>query len=741
MSEVRYINGVNLLAAGNQSGTPLSNVVKRTAQDVYFVEYTIDTTRGDGTLNYNQQVRGNTGYFIAFGDGTIVTFTGGDTTYSHTYSSPGTYTIRATGLVGPRITNSQGSAKITDMIRWDSWNLRDGFIGWFQSSGLTTCTSLRGVQKNNPVVEMDSVFRSCSTLVGGVVDALVFDFSQPVEFQSTFLGATLFNEDIGVWNVKPDNCNNTFNNTTAFNRDLSNWDFSICPDFGGMFSGATAFNQSVGSWDMSSATGLSGMFRNCSTFNDGNTPGAAGGGVGIGIDTWDTSNVTSMREMFRDCNGFNSYIGSWQLPKLTGASASLHIFAFSSTNFNPDLSNWDFQRTKSTGANTSVVTNKLVDSTADFVSDNVQVGHFVRNLTDKTLSKATVTAVSTNELTLDTDIFLNPSERYIVWFGTISATFFVGGGTPFNSGLAPGVSGTRMSGWDTQGFFSLQQAFANSAFNQDISTWKVNELTTINNAFGNGFNQDLSGWERSTVGDESSTCRITNMSNAFSNARNFNAGLGPSVGGSRMNNWDVSGCTDFGGCFALGVFNQDISSWSLQGSLSGMFQQATFNCGSPSGTSTNTMRSTDVSSVSSFQNMFNQNFWFNQEIGAPVAPDTSSGWDVSGADNLVNMLFFATNFNQDLNPWIFQTGANISQMCFQSGMSDANIAASLVGWDNPSQGTGVNASGWCASQPGTTPRTLAIATYPAAKTAYDNLIAPVGSGGKGWDMTGAITWV
>jgi len=110
--------------------------------------------------------------------------------------------------------------------------------------------------------------------------------------------------------------------------------------------------------------------------------------------------------------------------------------------------------------------------------------------------------------------------------------------------------------------------------------------------------------------------------------------------------------------------------------------------------------------------MFRQNSWFNQEIGAPVAPDTSSGWDVSGADNLVNMLFFATNFNQDLSPWIFQTGANISQMCFQ-----------------------------CASQPGTTPRTLAIATYPAAKTAYDNLIASVGSGGKGWDMTGAITWV
>ena len=741
MSEVRYINGVNLLAAGNQSGTPLSNVVKRTAQDVYFVEYTIDTTRGDGTLNYNQQVTGNAGYFIAFGDGTIETFVGGDTTYSHTYPSSGTYTIRATGLVGPRITNSQGSAKITDFIRWDSWNLRDGFIGWFQGSGLTTCTSLRGVQKNNPVVEMDNVFSSCSTLVGGVVDALVFDFSQPVEFQSTFSGATLFNEDVGSWNVKPDNCNETFQNATTFNRDLSNWDFSSCTTLGGMFNGASSFNQNLGSWDTSSVQLTKNMFRNNPTFNDGNTPGAAGGGVGVGMDTWDMRNVTSMREMFRDCNGFNSYIGSWQLPKLSGLFESLHIFAFSSNNFNPDLSNWDFQRTKSTGANTSVVTNKLVDSTANFVSDNVEVGYFVRNLTDKTLSKATVTAVSTNELTLDTDIFLNPSERYVVWSFNFSMNYFVGGGTPFNSGLASGVSGTRMSGWDTQGLQDLNQAFSNSAFNQDISTWKVNEVTTINYAFGSGFNQDLSGWERSTVGDESSTCRITTMKNAFSNATNFNAGLGASVGGSRMNNWDVSGCTNFEACFANGVFNQDISSWAVRGSTSSMFQQATFNCGSPSGTSTNTMRSTDVSSVSSFQNMFNQNFWFNQEIGAPVAPDTSSGWDVSGADNLVNMLFFATNFNQDLSPWIFQTGANISQMCFQSGMSDANIAASLVGWDNPSQGTGVNASGWCASQPGTTPRTLAIATYPAAKTAYDNLIAPVGSGGKGWDMTGAITWV
>jgi hypothetical protein len=737
MAEAKLFNSTNLVAIGSHSGKSFTNVVKRNGVNVYFMEYTIDTTLDTGTPTYTHQIAvGNLGYFVGYGDGSVTPIGGGDWTNTHTYSSGGTYNVRITGQVGPRVNiTTDGSKKITSASRWDSWYLKNGLIGWFGNCLATSLTGIRGMQKYQ-VASMRLVFGGCTNLttIGDVFD---FDPTTPITLWQCFNGATSFNDaSVEGWTVKASSLQDTFNSASSFNRDISGWDVSACTTFEGAFQLASSFNQSLGAWDTSSLADTTAMFRQ-SGFNDGNTPGAAGGGPGIGIDTWDMRNVTNMREMFRDCDTFNSYIGSWQLHKVT----DLGIWAFSSANFNPDLSNWDFNRTKSVGANTSVVTNKLVDSGANFVSDGVEIGFLVRNLSDKTLAKATVTAVSATELTLSADIFTSSSDRYIVWSYNW-AIFYGFNSSPFNSGLAGGVSGTRMSAWDTQGLTSLSQCFTNTGFNQDVSTWKVNELTDSTYAFKtNSFNQDLSGWERSTVGDESSTCRITTMNNCFAGT-SFNAGLSAGTGGTRMGNWDTSGCTDFGAAFAQSAFNQDIGTWSLQGSLSSMFSLATnFNCGAASGVSNNNFRSCDVSGVTSFASMFSQASAVNQEIGAPVAPDTSPSWDVSGANSLSNMLFFATSWNQDLSPWIFQTGANASNLCFQSGISDANIAASLVGWDNPSQGLNVNATGWCARQPGITPRTLAIATYPAAKTAYDNLIAPTGSGGKGWDMTGAITWV
>ena len=67
----------------------------------------------------------------------------------------------------------------------------------------------------------------------------------------------------------------------------------------------------------------------------------------------------------------------------------------------------------STGSNDSVVASKLVDSTADFTADGVNVGDVVPNVTDGTQAKVnSIESVTT--LVLDTHIFTATSKSYVV---------------------------------------------------------------------------------------------------------------------------------------------------------------------------------------------------------------------------------------------------------------------------------------------------------------------------------------
>ena len=67
----------------------------------------------------------------------------------------------------------------------------------------------------------------------------------------------------------------------------------------------------------------------------------------------------------------------------------------------------------SSGANTSVTANKLVDNIADFITEPVVVGDVVFNVTDSTWAK--VTAIdSATQLALDADIFTATPKNYVV---------------------------------------------------------------------------------------------------------------------------------------------------------------------------------------------------------------------------------------------------------------------------------------------------------------------------------------
>jgi len=124
--------------------------------------------------------------------------------------------------------------------------------------------------------------------------------------------------------------------------------------------------------------------------------------------------------------------------------------------------------------------------------------------------------------------------------------------------------------------------------------------------------------------------------------------------------------------------------------------------------------------VTKMNNMFENASSFNQDI---------SGWDVGGVDTMTTMFRAATSFDQNLGAWRFKNNADGSFFLLNSGISDANLALCLEGWDSIGQGTGVDMSNMVV-------RTLSESTYPDAKTAYDNLIATYS-----WDLTNSITWV
>jgi surface protein len=156
----------------------------------------------------------------------------------------------------------------------------------------------------------------------------------------------------------------------------------------------------------------------------------------------------------------------------------------------------------------------------------------------------------------------------------------------------------------------------------------------------------------------------------------------------------LNGCTSF---------NQDVSGWN-------------------------------VSSVSNTSQMFRDATSFNQDIG---------GWDVSSVTNMISMFLNASSFDQNLGAWQFKNNANAGAFLLFTGISNANLANSIIGWNsNPNQGTGVDWSQMSLSTLSES-ATVPVDGYDgaAAKSAYDNILLPTGSNGLGWIGNPFITWV
>lgn len=345
-------------------------------------------------------------------------------------------------------------------------------------------------------------------------------------------------------------------------------------------------------------------------------------------------------------------------------------------------------------------------------------------------------------------------------------------------------TGVGLPGWDVSNMGDMYQLFQGCAVNQDLSSWNFADMTEGRNMFGyqqggifncgdtpatspgtpgtkvatwhfpkavnmsfffagnSGFNQDCT--RVTTPGSEAwdFPSTLTSIQSFFDNCTNFTGDV---------SNWNVSNIKSFAGVFRnCTYFNNDLSSWDFSSatSMGTMFYQCqawtglgvsgwnVANNKNLQATFYNTTCNPDIGAwnVSSLENMF-QMCYLN---GANFTRDLS-GWNTVNLDNGGSSLY-GCNVDFTFGDWNLKSATNISQMVRQSSTySDANVADSLEGWYTRgfAPATGVSATYWCGNATALG-RSMTIATYPDAKTAYDALIAAVTSVSTGTNTSTTV---
>jgi surface protein len=118
----------------------------------------------------------------------------------------------------------------------------------------------------------------------------------------------------------------TFSGCTVFNQDIGSFNVTGVEDFWSVFLNCTSFNQDISSWDVSSATQMRFAFKGCSSFNKNLNA------------TWGPllTNVYTFADMFESASSYNQPMNLWDV---SGAT-DLNSMFYNATIFNRDLSGW-----------------------------------------------------------------------------------------------------------------------------------------------------------------------------------------------------------------------------------------------------------------------------------------------------------------------------------------------------------------------------------------------------------------
>lgn len=398
----------------------------------------------------------------------------------------------------------------------------------------------------------------------------------------------------------------------------------------------------------------------------------------------DTARVSasSFQNIFRDCIQFNGYLNDWNVAGVTNFQSAFN----GCTSYNQPMNKWNM----SSANNLSFMFS--VSSPANGVF-NQDIGMWdVSNVT-------TLNAMFQNQWSFNQDL-----SRWNTSNVTIFSNVFA---------RCPSFN-KPLNTWDVSKATSIASVLGShptvgpGCFNQPLDRWDVSKVTNFASAFQiqGAFNQDISMWNVSSS---------TNFYYMLAGCNEFTGAIG---------NWDTANVTTMEGMFfGSGKFNSDISKWNTAKvtNMAFMFSQyweliqvtpiptvkygMTFN--QPLATNGS---SWNVSSVRTFEGMFSQNAYFNQNISnwnvssavtmsgmffsASAFNQNIGSWNVSSSVLMYAMFYGATSFDQNLGSWDVRNVIGMNAMFEGVTLSTANYDALLIGWNSlPSLRPNVNFSG------------------------------------------------
>jgi len=475
---------------------------------------------------------------------------------------------------------------------------------------------------------------------------------------SMFQNTTVFNQNVGAWNVSRVTAMNLmFANTTVFNNGSSsgasdaslNWYAPNCTTFASMFVFSTAFNQPipflVDTSGIALPTGcsLASMFQNTQRFNQN-------------LNSWNVSRVTNMSSMFFRSSGTTAFNNG---SSTFDASNTLIWYApncrtFASMFSSSQVFSQPIPFLVDTSGITLDASGNGVSLASMFINNSFR---FNQNLNTWNVSRVTDmstmfgSAAAFNNGSLINDGSNNLNNWYAPLCRTFSSMF--NGASAFNQSILSLVDTSGITLDAIGNGVNLSSMFGSAPrFNQNVSNWNVSRVTTMASMFNvaTAFNQNLNSWNVS---------RVTTMASMFTGATNFNNGqlLPPDISG----NVAIASYTNATSTLysPSAAFTQDLSVNNVliitrlgiiyisqiqyiisDASLVLLTPNSSISSGITSikkqvaGTADLSWNTTNVTTMAS---MFQNAYYFNQNINT---------WNVSNVTTMLNMFGSSTSTNK-----------------------------------------------------------------------------------------------
>jgi|TARA_A100000171_G_scaffold39027_1_gene38549 surface protein len=349
------------------------------------------------TFNYNGSPTGlNLDIIVDWGDGTSDTYNTNPTVdyeVSHTYASPGVYTIKIDSPSqsiqgwslhgGTSQVNNYDGRKLIDLKQWGYFDFAGNMLSpsgaqvsyqvgynFAQADNMIVSATDIPIISGNTLRDVFSSYQGPSGSTFEIANLNNWDVSNVEEFRGIFNvsaggGYTSPIGDVSSWDMSNAvNISAMFNNSD-FVGDVSNWNTSNVTNMAACFSN-TPGNPDLSNWDISNVTGngLDALFDGCQNFIGGTWLNNWVFNAGLNtlqrlftntqmntpLDNWGsyTGNINSFYALFQNNTQFNQDISGWDISGTynTGSGPYGVLDMFSGTSsFDQDLSAWDMQAT------------------------------------------------------------------------------------------------------------------------------------------------------------------------------------------------------------------------------------------------------------------------------------------------------------------------------------------------------------------------------------------------------------